>query len=56
MMMRVARKLLGSAKWICSHLPIRLELRMTMEEEKRMVRSGCSNSYRKEEAHIQLEV
>jgi len=48
----------GSAKLtfeFCSRLPIRLGLRMTKAEEERMVRPGCSNSYRREEVHIQLE-
>ena len=60
MMTTVARRLLGSAKLMfgfCSHLPIRLELRMTREEEERMVisESEYSNSYRREEVHIRLE-
>ena len=40
----------------CSHLPIRLELRKTREEE-RMERyeSECSNNYRREEVHSKLE-
>ena len=58
MMMTLERKLMGPTKvtfGFCSLLPIRLELRMTRAEEERMVRLGCSNSYRREGVHIQLE-
>ena len=59
MTMRVAQKLMiGPATLMvefCNPLPIRLELRMTREEEERMARLGRSNSYRTEEVHIQLE-
>ena len=57
-MMKVAQKLMGPAKLtvgFCSPLPIRLELRMTRVEEERMARPGSSNSYWREEVHIQLE-
>ena len=58
-MMMVVRKSVGSAKMMvfefCSPLPIRLELRMRRAEEERMVRPGGSNSYRREEVHIQWE-
>ena len=56
-MMRVEREMdLAMLMFgFCSRPPIRLGLRMMKVGEERMVRPGCSNSYRREEAHIHWE-
>jgi hypothetical protein len=59
--MTVAWKMVGLAKLMMfefySLLPIRLVLRMRKAEEERKARLGvCSNSYRREEVHVHIQL